>query len=218
MTQTSIVEKLRATLTKRVDCEATVVYVLAETRKLLEANPPDPEPFALRMYCHWALHVDLTHANTTLQFLTRVEAYVQSALNGNPNFQEEHRMLRDFLFLDTFKGQFKRFLEGHRLPITVCDEHDRWQEFVMHYAGVIDDGSLSCFARGQQLPHVKDVVFRKGRAMEVEEGYLPFRLLWEINLHDGRRLDVEAATAPPVGRDSTSWVVTLIPPQPQAAP
>ena len=87
----SIVKKLKAILSERIDSEHKVVYILAETRKLLDGNPPDPQPFALRMYCHWALHVDLSYPNTTLPFLTRVETYVQTALVGNPNLLEEHR-------------------------------------------------------------------------------------------------------------------------------
>jgi hypothetical protein len=211
----SIVKKLKAILSERIDSEHKVVYILAETRKLLDGNPPDPQPFALRMYCHWALHVDLTYPNTTMPFLTRVEAYVQSTLAGNPNFLEEHRLLRDFVFLDTFKDQLKRFLDGHMLPTNICDEHDRWQEFVKHYAGVIEDGSLSCSAKGEKLQNVQGVVFSKGRATRPEEGFLPFRLLWTINLHDGRSLNVEAAASALAGREAISSVLTLNDPQQQ---
>jgi hypothetical protein len=214
----SIVKKLAVILSERVDSEYKVVYILTETRKLLDVKSPDPQPFALRMYCHWALHVDLTYPNTTLPFLTRIETYVQSALAGNPNFLEEHRMLRDFVFLDTFKDQFKRFLNGHGLPTSVCDEQDRWQEFVRYYAGVIEDGSLSCSAKGQKLQNVKEVVFTKGRATRAREGFLPFRLQWTINLHDGRSLNVEAAASALVGREAISSVLTLNDPKQQPRP
>ncbi len=69
----AIVEKLRAILDDAVDSECKVVYVLAETRKLLETYPPNPFPFALKLYCHWALHVDLESRGTTLPFLQKVE-------------------------------------------------------------------------------------------------------------------------------------------------
>ena len=59
MTANAIVDKLRAAISEPVDSECKVVYILAETRKLLETYPPDPLPFALKLYCHWALHVDL---------------------------------------------------------------------------------------------------------------------------------------------------------------
>ena len=34
------------------------------------------EPFAIKMYCHWALHVDLNDVSTIGRFLRQVDAYV----------------------------------------------------------------------------------------------------------------------------------------------
>jgi hypothetical protein len=51
--------KLNAFLADPVDSECKVVYLLCEVRKLLERVPAHQRPFALNMYCHWALHVDL---------------------------------------------------------------------------------------------------------------------------------------------------------------
>ena len=61
-----IIEKLRRQLVDPVDAECKVVYVLCEIRKVLEKDPPGL--FALRMHCHWALHVDLTRPNTRRTF------------------------------------------------------------------------------------------------------------------------------------------------------
>src|SRR6266446_3118137 len=106
----AIVEKLRAVLSSGIDSECKVVYVLAEARKLLETHPTDPEPFGLKLYCHWALHVDLDSPGTTLPFLKRVDEYVASVLAGNTDIILEHRMLEEFVLLNTFREQFKRFL------------------------------------------------------------------------------------------------------------
>jgi hypothetical protein len=53
-------------------------------------------------------------------------------------------MVREFLFLDTFRFEFKKFMRAYDLPTAVCDEDLRWNEFLKHYAGVVEDGSLSC--------------------------------------------------------------------------
>ena len=74
----SIVDKLRTILAGAIDDECKVMYVLAEARKLLEKYPVDPAPFALKLYCHWALHIDLSHPMTTRPFLERVDRYVES--------------------------------------------------------------------------------------------------------------------------------------------
>lgn len=203
----AIVEKLRPVLSAAVDSEYKVVYILAESRKILETHPINPEPFALKLYCHWALHVDLDHPKTTRPFLEQVEKYVVSVLAGNQDIPLENRVLREFVFLETFRQQFAGFLRTHGLPTEVCDDDDRWHEFLVHYAGVIEDGALSCSAKSQPLALVNKVVFTKGRA--VQNHYTPFGLAWTIFLVDGRNLKVEARASAPNGREMISWVVTL---------
>jgi hypothetical protein len=116
MTQNAIVEKLGVALSDAVDSECKVVYILAESRKLLETYPPDPVPFALKLYCHWALHIDLENPWVTLPFLKRADEYAASVLAGNQDIVADHHMLREFVFLDTFREQFKQFLQTYALP------------------------------------------------------------------------------------------------------
>src|ERR1700737_857462 len=125
MTENAIVEKLRDALSGAVDSECKVVYVLAESRKLLETYPPDPVPFALKLYCHWALHVDLDNPKTTLLFLERLDKYTAGVLAGNKDMIEEYQMMREFVFLDTFRQEFRQFLRAYNLPTGICDENSR---------------------------------------------------------------------------------------------
>src|ERR1043166_6149156 len=108
-----IVEKLRSVLADGVDSECKVVYILCETRKLLDKYPIDPIPVALRLYCHWALHIDLSHPSTTAPLLSRIDDFVSSVLAGNTDVVGEHRMFREFVFLDTFRDQFRLFLKSY---------------------------------------------------------------------------------------------------------
>jgi len=210
MTEKSIVAKLRDALSDPVDSECKVVYILAETRKLLETYPPDPIPFALKLYCHWALHVDLENPGTTLQFLEKVETFVVSMLAGSKDIAAEHRMYREFVFLDTFRLQFRQFLQTYDLPTAVCDEDSRWHEFLEHYAGVIADGSLSCKTKANSLKVVSEVVFTKGRIRAAsEKTYIPFGLVWTIILLDGKKLAVEVRASAPVGNEILGSVITL---------
>lgn len=77
-----LVEKLRAAISEEIVSECQVVYILAECRKLLDKYPPDKLPFALKIYCHWALHVDLTNPGTTGEFMEGVDRFVESALRA----------------------------------------------------------------------------------------------------------------------------------------
>lgn len=190
-----ILAKLGAVLSVGVDSEYKVVYILSATRKLLESYPIDPVPFALKLYCHWALHVDLTHPKVTLPFLERVDSFVVGFLAGQTYTINEHRMMREFIFLDTFRGQFREFLEGYSLPSTVCDEDQHWHEFLKHYSGIIEDGSLSCEDKTQRLKIVRKVIFSKSQR-RASDTYIPFDLAWDIVLSDGRILRVEVNAAP----------------------
>ena len=76
----AIVEKLRAQLNGPVDTEPSVVYLLCETRKLLDYRDPTRTPSPLRMFCNWALHVDLTGRGTTKPFVQQVDDIVSSLL------------------------------------------------------------------------------------------------------------------------------------------
>jgi hypothetical protein len=203
----SIIAKLRHLLTEPIDSEGKVVYVLAESRKLLETYPLDAVPFALKLYCHWALHVDLDNPKTTLPFLEQAEEYAARVLAGNKDIAEESRMLREFVFLDTFRQQFKQFLEAYGLPTETCDSDDLWHEFLTHYAGVIEDGSLSCRAKAHPLKLISEIIFARGRA--VENHYLPFALVWTIVLLDGRKLTTEVKASAPNGYEMIAIGTTL---------
>jgi hypothetical protein len=204
-----IIEKLRASLSEDVDSECKVVYVLCESRKLLESYPPDPIPFALKLYFHWALHVDLTNPTTTLPFLHRVDDFVSRVLNGKTDELEDYRMFREFVLLDTFREQFRQFLSTYNLPTRVCDEDLRWHQFLKSYVGVIEDGSLSCGAKTQRLKLISEVIFVKGKRARLDD-YLPFDLSWNIYLLDGRTISVDLnAASLPSGDQMISHVIRL---------
>ncbi len=120
-------------------------------------------------------------------------------------------MLREFVFLDTFREQFRQFLQAFNLPTAVCDEDARWNAFLTHYAGVIEDGSLSCKAKkANSLKLVSEVVFTRGRmAAGSEHFHLPFRVTWTIILRSGQELTLELAVSRPDGNEMIGGIVTL---------
>jgi hypothetical protein len=189
-----IVEKLRVILSGDIDSECKVVYVLCESRKLLDKYPPGQTPLALKMYCHWALHIDLTNPGTTAPLLERIDCFVDRIVLHTEDVIEDHYLFRELLWLDAFRQQFREFLRAYDLPTGVCDADRRWHEFLTHYAGVIQDGSLSCQAKTQRLKHVSEVVFSKGR--ERPHVFVPFDLVWEIVLLDGRSIAVDVYATP----------------------
>jgi hypothetical protein len=108
-----------------------------------------------------ALHVDLHGSDTILPFLQRVDAFVARRLAEPEDFHEDNQMARDFVMLDTFKVQLQDFLTRCGLSTDLTDDGECWMELVRHYAGVIEDGSLSFKADSQGRKYVKRITFTK---------------------------------------------------------
>jgi hypothetical protein len=208
----AIIRKLRAHLARPVNTECKVVYFLCEVRKLLDKQRPDPTPFALRLYCHWALHVDLSRPSTTMPFLEKVDEYVFNKLNAketNETIVAEEAIFREFVYLETFRKELSQFLASNGLPRTLCNRDTRWFAFLAALAGVIEDGSLTYVSRDpDMLRIVSKVTFTKGRERS-QGSHVPFRLKWSILLKDGRRLDVEVGTQ--ANHKLLRWLLCLYP-------
>lgn len=210
MIEDAIVGKLREVLSGSVDTECKVVYVLAETRKLLSKYQAVNKPITLMLCCHWALHVDLHGEGTILPFLERVDRYAASVLAGNNNVPEETKMLREFVYLESFRNEFKEFLRGFDLPSAICDDDQRWHEFLKNYAGVIEDGTLSCRDEKPSLKTIRSVVFRRGASLSDWDTYrLPFALAWTIYLLNGRRLTIEVNSTVPKDTEFIAFSTVL---------
>src|SRR5262245_38999047 len=105
-----------------MDSECKVVYLLAEIRKILEDEDPQPRPLALLMHCHWALHVDLTRPGTTSDFLQRIDNFIFPYVSGQkaPQEVDEYLLSLDFIYLQSLRDELHSFLNSHGLPTSIC--------------------------------------------------------------------------------------------------
>src|SRR5580704_16073208 len=122
-------------------CTCSVRFVSFLTDK------PNPQPFALWMYCHWALHVDLTHSKTTISFLNRVDAFVTRNVSnftgkGPWSSVDDELLLKEFIYMESFREQLGAFLKSYDLPTALCDNDEQWFAFLL-VRSVIEDGTLS---------------------------------------------------------------------------
>lgn len=216
--QSKTIAKLRNHLGGGVRTECRVVYLLAEIRKILEYEKPDPRPMALWMFCHWALHVNLTRSGTTSHFLEQIEAYTISqniyglpAPDGKFSFVDQHNLSKDLLYLSNFRDQLRAFLRSKKLSTRLCDRDKSWFAFLTAYAGVIEDGTLS-IQGSNNLRVVDKVTFTKGRALS-GDNLVPFAIQWDVHLKDGRIARMELKTVPNAPPKSNMFArgLTLIP-------
>lgn len=220
-----MVSKLHLHLEKPVDTECSVVYLLAEVRKLLDRDDPKHRYAALWMYCHWALHVDLDLPKTTSDFLKQVDLWVTNNIaylvpSGPWKFIQEYYLFRDFIYLDTFRKQLRLFLTAYKLPKEICTNESKWFEFISAYAGVIEDGTLACESKkNNELGAVQRVVFKKGKTLS-RDHHVDFVIQWDIELKDGRTLKTEFKALPNSPGKMTSHHLqviqgTFVPPPPK---
>lgn len=196
MAASAIVTKLNVFLADSINSECKVVYLLCEIRKLLEHIPPLQRPFALNMYCHWALHVDLHGKDTVALFLRQVDDYAHGVLVGPEDVALSSRMVGELLSLSSLRSQLRAFCLTKGIRTDLADDEVRWNEFVRHYAGVIEDGSLMIRSQDHGLRHVKHVRFTKGGAARGEFAQIPFDMMWHIALLDGRAIELSVNARP----------------------
>ena len=77
-----IIGKLKRHLSDPITTECAAIYLLVQVRKILEKSQPTPPPFVLWMYCHWAVHVDLTRDKMMRCFLEKIDRYVLNNVSG----------------------------------------------------------------------------------------------------------------------------------------
>ncbi len=178
----AIIDKLKAALVSPVQKESEVVYILVEARKLLE-HLSDSERFrSLKFYCNWALHIRLDRTQARA-LLVRVDGYF-SKLFENGLTQEGHSEFTEMLYLESFRNQFRQFLQLHELPERICDSNE-WFNFLNWYSRVIEDCPLVCENSGKPLKHIDKMVFIKvDRALEASvpnpDKFVPFTIRWEL--------------------------------------
>jgi hypothetical protein len=213
-----VTEKLRRHLAGGVKTECRVVYLLAQIRKILEEEKPKPRPMALWMFCHWALHVNLSRSGATSHFLHQIDAFtINKNIKGLPkpdgkfSFADEHCLSKDLLFLTNFRQQLRDFLHCKKFSTRICDNDKSWFGFMSAYAGVIEDGTLS-IEGVNKLRVVDKVTFTKGRSLS-RDHHVPFTVQWDIHLKDRRivRMDLKTVLNAPANSNMYFSGLTLIP-------
>jgi hypothetical protein len=189
MSQNAIVDKLRQFFNRERPCvrsEADVVWALVEIRKLIDANTAPDAFVSLKVYCDWTVHTTLTKASRTKEIMAKVDQdfFNNFHPDGHGTPPDEHEKLQALLYLDTFRAELLSFLENNDLPILLASDDGEWFNFLKYYAAVIEDCSL--IYKADDLKMVKQLTFRKeNNGLDGSQG-LPFNLVWDITLKDGR--------------------------------
>lgn len=202
--QTSIESKLVALLAAPIDTEAKAVYLLCQIRKLQDYDNAGQN--RLRMFCNWAVHVELDARSTVEPFLKHIDDVVANKLSGvtdTQSFAIELALAADFAEFETFRRELRETLASHRIPTMLCDDEGWWYGFLEHYSGVIEDCTLTLKRPLQNLTGVRFVK----RQSVVSPAALSFAPTWVVNLskpHNGH-WHIEFSVEAFAGMPTKAW-------------
>jgi hypothetical protein len=136
------------------------------------------------------MHVSLTYPKTTKPFLEQIDRFFLKFFSPDaPGLSpEDAEPVRQLVYLDSFRDQFREFLARYGLPTNVCEEDLRWFQFLTAYAGVIEDGEL-VYAE-ENLEMVREMKFQKAHSQPHPEARIPFTIQWTVTLKDGREFEM----------------------------
>lgn len=178
MGRSAVEEKLNRQLSSQAPLtEARVVYILVETRKLLELQGELSKYPVLGFCCDWALHTSMDRAGA--QRILRLFDEAHPLLCSNQTLpQNLERKITDTTNLRFFKKEFDGFLTAYNLPKNIIKH--RWAKFLHSYAGVIEDCPLT--VTGNSLKNIKSVTLNREEARHKikadDQRYILYRVRW----------------------------------------
>jgi hypothetical protein len=177
MSQPDIVLKLSKFLEQPVDTECRAVYLLCEIRKLLDHRNIGSTP--LRMFCNWAVHVDLTKPGSVKHLLLQMDEVLTNFLDHPQTaatMRVEDALIQELTYFETFRSELLSFLASEGLSTSLCHDDRKWANLLLAYTGVIEDGSLI-----SDLNWIKKVTFKIDERAG-EGSHLPFTMIWRVQL------------------------------------
>lgn len=111
-----IYAKLKNELNNEIKNELQVVYILLQTRKLLETKNLKSSYPALNLYCNWVLHGQLDYPSTIKHFSNKFEPFVHNSDNCKEAGRKIIISQRHFFVLNELKAELSNFLKKNNLP------------------------------------------------------------------------------------------------------
>ena len=176
-----IVAKLNREFEAEIQSERQVVYILVETRKLLEQQNTLRDFGALRLCSDWAVHpkLDRSDAQAVLQHFDAYEIEYQKSGATVTEFQCEP--LNDFMTLKGFRAKFIEALSPYGINVDRLASDAFWQPFIQHYMAVIQDCPLEAKENNTQLvTHVSGIAWPTEQADALFPGKCVIQWNWKL--------------------------------------
>ncbi len=182
----AIIQKLQDEFKIPIERESQVVYILVETRKLLDAEPKDIKNkyVTLQFFCDWALHVKLRKYNAGMLLKSFDIAYARRGADGMMLAEDQQR-LQEKVSLIEFTRELVDVLEGYGIALSSLTGPQAWFKFLELYLSIIKDCSLDYTDDQISLNHINQVVVSIFDVPEAvrkmkPDVYMPFGVDWQF--------------------------------------
>jgi len=179
-----IVGKLNRAFDQNNVDEQQVVYILVETRKLLEQQNTLGSFPALKLCIDWAVHpkLDRSGAKVVLGYFDAYEAEFQKS--GVTVAESKLQPLLEFMSHRKFREQFIQAVEPHGVRVDRLASDEFWREFIQQYSAVVQDCPLEARANTTRfVKHVTCLAWPKEQANALFRGQHVVQ--WNWNLKSG---------------------------------
>ena len=149
-----IIQKLGVVLSKSIESEEQVVYILVQMRKLIDHSQNKSKYLVLIFYCDWALHIKLDRT-TACQMLEKFDEAL-GAQNDDKTYRVAVEMLGPIISFETFRDEFINFLLEQSLPTQIAGKMQPWGRFLQLYLRVVTDCPLA-YSRKLPLQHIDEL-------------------------------------------------------------
>lgn len=176
----NIIQKITPYLSRPLEGECEVVYVMAEIRKVLEQHEANglPRLSVLNLFCNWALHT------ASYKDPTNIRAYFSAHDLRDGMTPEEFldsRFFKEIMNLAIMKTELGNFLKIHDLPNVILDR-EQWSNFADLYTGVVSEVPMK-YTKHDLLPdEIEEITLFK---IEPGVGLPPFAR-WTVKIKNGQ--------------------------------
>jgi hypothetical protein len=204
MTRIEISKELFDLMNSPPEKKQEVTHVLIQIRKLLECDSQQEENWALRFFCNWTLHSELSHvgARKIVSLLDERLRYFRPWDSDTDPDNIIHRIVSLSLFREELSG----FLKRNDLPTVWTEDQFTWQSVVRFYGQQVRDTPLVMTRADDHLQYVQRVVVStcepSKEVTDANPGDEFFGFKWDFALSDGRKFSISYSSniaVPPEG-------------------
>ncbi|SRR6266481_2060550 len=184
-----IIEKLINELAEPIVSERQVVYILVESRKLIELKGELAKYHALDFYSSWVLHTNMDRAGA-IRILERFDK-AHPLLNNRDISdlpKDLYNEISETLGMEMFRVQLQEFLGQYGLSENIVKQD--WTSFLRLYASVIDNCPLIVKGENPKLKNINRVDINLDEApeklLEADKEFLVYRIRWTCHGKDGK--------------------------------